>query len=331
MIRPGSVGLTSSDRAWNTQGSFAAPRVVSIIGSGRSGSTVLDILLGSHRNIEGVGALSKLPRSGWIPDAERRCACGSPIHACPYWTEVFERWSEQVGDGGLGRYIDLQARYEQSTKRWPRLLIEQRRPSAAFLEYARMTASLYRSISQVSGKPVILDSSKKPVRTYALIATGQLDVRVLHLVRDGRGVVWSRLKPLPRDVEAGVPSARPPTPPWRTTMHWTQANIESEWVTRRAGRSHGTRIRYESLVEAPGALLERISPIVGEDLTEVMERIENGGAMQVGHRVGGNRMRFGGEVRLRPDLEWTTKLPSSERDTFWRRAGWLARRYGYSR
>ena len=68
--------------------------------------------------------------------------------------------------------------------------------------YAEMTAALYRSISDVSGKTVILDSSKKPLRTYALLATGTVDVRVLHLVRDGRGVVWSRLKSLPRDVEA---------------------------------------------------------------------------------------------------------------------------------
>ena len=53
--------------------------------------------------------------------------------------------------------------------------------------------------------------------------------------------------------------------------------------------------------------------------------------MHAGHRVGGNRMRFSGIVRLRPDLEWTTKLPMSDGETFWRMAGWLARRYGYVR
>ena len=311
--------------------SAGTPRVVSIIGSGRSGSTVLDIVLGSHPNIEGVGALSKLPRSGWIPDDNRRCACGSPIHTCVYWNGVYERWKDTVGPDALTRYVDLQTRYEHSTKRWPRLLLEEATRSPRFLEYAQMTAALYGAIGEVSGKPVILDSSKKPIRTYALIATGAIDVRVLHLVRDGRGVVWSRLKPLPRDVDAGVPLARPPTPPWRTTLHWAQANLESEWVTRRAGKLNSARIGYEGLVETPGALLKRISPIVGEDLTEVMEGIESGEAMLAGHRVGGNRMRFTGDVRLRPDLEWTTKLSPTDGDTFWRLAGWLARRYGYAR
>ena len=330
MNRHGTVRV-ALDREAPHEASVARPRVVSIIGSGRSGSTVLDIVLGSHPNIEGVGALSKLPRSGWTPDDDRRCSCGSPIHRCPYWTSVHERWLDMVGSDCLARYIDLQARYEPSSTHWPRLVLEERNPSPSFLEYGEMTAALYRSISEVSGKPVVLDSSKKPVRTYALLATGTLDVRVLHLVRDGRGVVWSRLKPLPRDVEAGVPSARPPTPPWRTSLHWAQANIESEWVARRAGRSRAARITYESLVAAPGELLQRISPIVGEQLGEVMDGLENGRAMQTGHRVGGNRMRFSGSVRLRPDLEWTTKLPASDRTTFWRMSGWLARRYGYVR
>ena len=311
--------------------SLGRPRVVSIIGSGRSGSTVLDILLGSHSNIEGVGALSKLPRSGWVPDENRRCSCGSPIHACPFWMDVHRRWIRSVGADGLTRYIDLQARYEHSSKRWPRLLVEERIPTPALLAYGRMTAALYDSIREVSGKPVILDSSKKPIRTYALLAAGAADVRVLHLVRDGRGVVWSRLKSLPRDVEAGVPAARSSTPPWRTTLHWTQANVESEWVTRRAGALRAARIAYEQLVETPRELLERISPVVGEDLSGLMTELERGKTMETGHRVGGNRMRLSGDVRLRPDFEWTEKLPPSDGKTFWWMAGWLARRYGYAR
>src|SRR4030095_6531842 len=137
------------------------------------------------------------------------------------------RWIRSVGADGLTRYIDLQARYEHSSKRWPRLLVEERIPTPELLAYGRMTAALYDSIREVSGKPVILDSSKKPIRTYALPAAGVADVRVLHLVRDGRGVVWSRLKSLPRDVEAGVPATRPPTPPRTTQTPLTTATAAS--------------------------------------------------------------------------------------------------------
>ena len=326
-----SMRLTHDRRSPEGSSHDDPPRVVSIIGSGRSGSTLLDIVVGSHPNIEGVGALAKLPRSGWTPDDDRRCSCGSPIHRCPYWTAVHERWLEAVGGDGLARYVELQDRYERSSRQWPRLALERRRPSESFLEYARMTAALYRAIGHVSGKSVILDSSKKPLRTYALLASGALDVRVLHLVRDGRGVVWSRLKALPRDVEAGVPSTRPPTSPWRTTLHWTQSNLESELVMRRAGPSKAARVTYEGFVGTPGALLRAISPVIGEDLGELEHGLEEGRTMHAGHRVGGNRMRFSGSVLLRPDLEWMAKLPEGDRTTFWRMAGWLARRYGYER
>lgn len=309
---------------------FQKPTVVVVIGDGRSGSTVLDIVLGSHPNIEGVGALRKLPRSGWVPDTDRRCACGSPIHACPFWIRVYERWTEAVGEEGLARYIELQDRYERF-RAWPRLLIEAHKPSPSFLAYARMTSALYEAIQGVSGTRVILDSSKKPVRAYALLASRSLDVRVLHLVRDGRGVVWSRLKSLDRDVDAGIPKDWPATRPWRTTVHWTQVNLESEWVARRAGEANASRVEYESFVERPGELLERISSVVGEDLSGLVNGLANGQEMHPGHRVGGNRMRLSGPVRLRPDMEWTTKLKPTDRRTFWRMAGWLARRYGYAR
>ena len=306
------------------------PAILSIIGSGRSGSTLLDIALGSHPLIEGVGALQKLPRSGWIPDDDRRCSCGEPIHRCPFWTAVLERWTGEVGDrDAVRRYVELQDGYERSNRLWPRLLIEERRPSPTFTEYATMTGALYRAIADESGKPFVLDSSKKPIRTYALIAIGALDVRVIHLVRDGRGVVWSRRKALDKDVTAGVPSARSSTAAWRTSMHWAQANVESGIVAR---HGDGTvRITYEALVSDPIGTLGRLSPLVGEDLSELGRALLDGTAFPPGHRVAGNRMRLAGPVRLRPDLEWTEKLSDADARTFWLMAGWLARRYGYTR
>ncbi|MDP9300107.1 MAG: sulfotransferase, partial [Actinomycetota bacterium] len=209
--------------------------------------------------------------------------------------------------------------------------IEERRPSSRFVTYSEMTAALYEAIRDVSGISVIVDSSKKPIRTYGLLANPRLDVRVIHIVRDGRGVVWSRLKSSSRDVEAGVRSDRQPTRPVRSTFHWVLANLESEWVAKRAGANKTVRVAYESFVEHPDQVLRQISRVLGEDLSPLVERVTNGEAMDPGHLVGGNRVRMSGRVALRPDLEWKVKLPSTEAKTFWRLAGWLARRYGYTR
>src|SRR5215210_5619140 len=90
-------------------------RVLKITGLGRSGSTILDIVLGNHPNIESVGEVGSLMRTGWISheslrgiDPKRRllslpCTCGkrldvlyvdTPDKACPFWSSVRREWVE---------------------------------------------------------------------------------------------------------------------------------------------------------------------------------------------------------------------------------------------
>lgn len=86
----------------------APVKVLKITGLGRSGSTILDVVLGNHPDIESVGEASNLIRNGWISreslrgipkDRLRRptCTCGkrldvlyvdAPDEACPFWSSV---------------------------------------------------------------------------------------------------------------------------------------------------------------------------------------------------------------------------------------------------
>ena len=305
-------------------------KVICIMGTGHTGSTVLNIVLGNHPNIEGVGELHKLPRSGWIIDDNRRCACGIPVHQCPYWTEVYQRWTSKVGQEGLSVYIDLQNSFERSRFLWPRLLRESKWKSARFAKYATMTAALYEAIGDVSGKEVIVDSSKAPMRNYALLLNDNIDLRLIHLIRDGRGVVWSKMKPLKKSVEAGIPKNSRAIASWRTSLDWVLANLESEWVVGRARLGTSLRITYEKFVEDPSAVLKEIKLLIGEDLTRLSNALVAGEAMQVGHIVGGNHLRMAKSIVVRQNLEWKQKLSPQDKRIFWQMAGWLARRYGYT-
>jgi Sulfotransferase family len=306
-------------------------KVISIMGHGHSGSTVVGLVIGGHRDFEYVGELHKLPRSGWTRHDTRRCACGVPVHECGYWTDVYRRWIDKVGNDGLERYVGLQNRFERSRWSWPRLLVEGPRRSSSFLVYSEMTAALYEAISDVSGKSVVVDTSKPPIRNYALLLNENLDTHLIHLIRDGRGTVWSLSKLHRRDVEAGIPRDGPPRPAWRTSLRWALTNLESEWVAARAGRAHAVRVTYERFVERPGEILQDLGRMTGEDLSEVDRTLEAGEAFAARHSVGGNRLRMAQRVVLRPDFEWRAKLPSRDERTFWRISGRVAQRYGYRR
>lgn len=309
----------------------ARPQVVYIAGAGHSGSTVLDIALGNHPEIVSVGELHKLHRSGWRKAENRRCSCGEAVHDCPRWSAIRESWEARVGGDRLDEYIGLQQRYESSFRRWPRLRRESRKRTPLFERYLDQTAALFEAIVEVTGKPAVADSSKKPNRAFALAQSDRLEVKVLHLIRDGRGVVWSQLKPRKQDVEGGIPVDHIAAPAWKTTSRWTFRNLECDWLGKRLGPESQLRVSYEHFTHEPREAMTEIGTFLGRDLSQLGSDLAAGKELSVVHLVAGNALRMGGGIVLRPVGDWTSKLPSRDRQVFWTLAGWLARRYGYQR
>jgi hypothetical protein len=326
-------------------------RILMITGSARSGSTILDIVLGNHPHIESVGEVMDLIRTGWIsreslrgidPMRLRRpiCTCGkrldvlyvdTPDEACPFWSRVRGEWVERTDPQSIENYPKLQNDFELK-RRWPRLLYEKRRQSASFRSYAGLTRAFFESIRAVSGKPIIVDSTKSPVRAFAHSLVPGIDLYVVHLVRDGRGVITSRRKTFKKDIRAGIMWDHEGYPMWRTIVRWIGLNLAAEWVCTRLGPKKTMRLRYEDFVADPKGALERIGSLIQLDLTDVAEAASSGQPMQAGHNVGGNKTKKSGIITLRPDAqEWRTALSPAEKRLSWMLIGWLLRRFGYKR
>ena len=324
----------------------APVKVLKIAGLGRSGSTILDIALGNHPSIESVGEVGNLMRTGWVSRGslhgiERKkrrvplCTCGkrldvlyvgSPEEACPFWSEVRREWVERTSDlngEGIEGYPRLQDAFERQ-RRWPRLLYEGLLgPSAAFRSYAALTLAFFESIRAVSGKPFVVDSATVPAHAYAFGMVPGMELYVVHLVRDGRGVITSNRKTFKKERRAGM---------WKTVARWISLNLTAEWVCASLGPKKTLRLRYEDFVSDPDAALSRIGSLLGLDLSGVAEAARAGEPMLAGHNVGGNRTKKSGAITLRPDArEWKSDLSAAEQRLAWVSMGWLMRRYGYER
>ena len=90
-------------------------------------------------------------------------------------------------------------------------------------------------------------------------------------------------------------------------------------------------IRYEDFVTNPSMVLDQIGALVGEDLSGLVKGTALTDLSQVRHTVGGNRVRFQKDIRIRADFVWMERLSVDDRRLFWRMAGWLARQYGYKK
>ncbi len=334
-------------------------KVLYITGLGRSGSTILDVVLGNHPDIESVGEVTRLVRTGWISreslrglDPERLrvpiCTCGkrldvpyvdAPEEACPFWSSVRREWIERVDSpDDIESYPTLQNDFELK-RRWspygldhlPRLLYEKRKPSAPFRSYARLTRAFFESVRAASGKPLVVESSKSPVRAFALGMMPGIELYVVHLVRDGRGVIASLRKTFEKDPQAGIMWDHKGQPTWKTAVRWTVLNLASEWVCSQLGPKRTVRLRYEDFVADPEDALERIGSLIGLDLTDVADAASSGKPLRAGHNIGGNRTKKSGNITLRADAkEWKGVLSPTERRLSWALMGWLMRRYGYT-
>lgn len=316
----------------------SAITILYIAGQGRSGSTVLSAMLGTHSGFWPVGEI----RGVWQAiRTDELCGCGRRFSECAFWHEVGDRafggWenvdSEHMirVDAGFARHRSVH-----------RLLLPPLRTRAAdsLRAYAEVLTGLYAAVKQVSGCSVIVDSTKDPPYAFILREVESVDLRVVHLVRDSRGVAYSWAK---EDVErpeyANHPSLRSTfmksQATWRSALEWDAKNALSHWL----GVTGVPRllIRYEELASAPSAVMGRVlafSRMEGSDAPNQGGEAESRHEYESlpHHTLGGNRVRFDrGLVRLRPDLEWRKAMDRRQRLLVTALTFPFLYRYGYVR
>lgn len=293
-----------------------APTVIYIAGTGRSGSTLLERTLGAMPGHVNVGELLDLYRR--VAVADERCGCGELFSQCPFWTEVgevaFGGWSPELV-AELARLQALVARQRQI----PAVLVQhlRRSPGPDLARYQDLHARLYAAILSVAGARVVVDASKWPSQALAL-SGAQIDLRVVNVVRDVRGVAFSMSKRQVARPQAGTSGATEMDRRGaaEAAARWTVTQTETAVVARLANRH--TTLAYEELIAEPAASVRRVL----SDLDIFFEPPwldhigKNSIALPSSHGLSGNPSRFAhGTVPLRLDLAWTTTMPTSQRLT----------------
>ena len=311
----------------NNETRGSPPRVLYVMGAARSGSTVFNTVLGNHPQIEGVGELGYLSRSGHV--FEEYCACGERADVCPYWSEVRRVWAEYGGPHDVVEYTALQREFEGGRWRLRQILRQRDQPSLRFQAYAKQVQTLFEAICTVSGKRIVADTTKTPLRAVALSVIFGDELRIVHLLRDGRAVAWSMKQGLEKDDRGGVQRDQPPRHVLRTAAYWVVMNLQSAWVRRQLAPEQSVQVRYEEFMTQPKETLDTIGALVECDLSEIAKAIEAKATFPIGHTIAGNRLRMARTLQLHPDREWSQKMPAKDRMLFGAVAGWLMCQYGY--
>ncbi len=258
---------------------MSKPKVILLAGFPNSGTTIASYVLGQHRDVFVAGELAKFPAKQL--KAGKICACGRPAMRCDFWMAVMQRLGERATAANGVRLGDL-----------------------------------YRAIAAESGAAAIVDVAHDLHAVAEVYGTAEIDLRLVHLRREGLAVLNSRMRRvnLPgRELPPGVtPRLK------RIVRHVLRLRAFDHAVGRLhrdLGKQRAVTVHYDTLCSQPEVALSAIGRVADLDLTKVAAQLAAGAAVMVPpHMIRGNPgLKAKQDVYLKRDDGFTTELASSDR------------------
>ena len=305
------------------------PRIAFLGGFGRSGSTLLERMLNEVPGVSAVGETVHLWQRGLRDD--ERCGCGEPFSRCPHWQAVGEAAFGGWDQLDVDHVLALKSAVDR-TRYVPRLAAPaaSAKQARALDEYCDLYRRLYRGVAAVTGDTVLVDASKHASLAYALRRAADLDLRVLHMVRDSRGVAYSWSKQVRRTEIVDGEVYMPRYSPAQAAVLWTANNALFDLLGRLGTPVH--RFRYEDLLARPAGVLGQALDFLGLPADDEALRFLTSDSAELGasHTIGGNPMRFStGRLSLRTDEAWRREMSPAARLQVSALTAWPMTSYGY--
>ncbi|HEV2361312.1 MAG TPA: hypothetical protein VGS21_06405 [Acidimicrobiales bacterium] len=299
-------------------------KLLYIATAGRSGSTLLERTLGSGPGWCAVGEMSWVFQRGVVDNL--RCGCGERFHDCEFWPAAYEH-AYGAMDPVVANALGLQWREHRVASHLPMLVGAKTRQAArrGALPATDAVVRLYEAAAKESGAAVVVDSSKIPLRPAFLEGRTDVDLFVLHLVRDPRGVAfsWGRTKEGEEGTSLHASSVFKPAAWWVVTNETIRLSCSGLGPRLRT-------LRYEEFASEPARVLSDLADWVGEPLD--VDRLVTRDGLSVGrtHAFSGNPDRFRtGTIPLQVDDRWKSEMSARDRGTVTAMTlPWLGR-YGY--
>ncbi|HED16892.1 MAG TPA: hypothetical protein ENI64_08805 [Gammaproteobacteria bacterium] len=296
--------------------------LIYIMSPSYSGSTLLTYLLATHPEISTIGEL-KATSMGDIDSYS--CSCGSLLKECQFWSHLQESMQEQNAPLDFHQFG---TNFKSESKLCNKLLHSSVR--GRLFEFSRKSAfslmsdcmkkrsdildkieKMIAAVCELQGGRVFLDGSKDPVRLQFLNQSGLWNVKVINLIRDGRGVTNSFM----RHYEVGMNIA---------AKEWLHSINEIRKMETYLLPEQLMSVVYEDLCQEPDAVLTDIFEFIGIDKSLVNTDFRN-----TSHHILGNSMRLGSTSEIRLDEKWKQSLGMEALDVFASIAGDSNKQLGY--
>lgn len=246
--------------------------IVYILSMSHSGSTLNDLLIGSHSKIQSCGEvrqLKKYIKSELRPNQSDRCSCGAkPLISCKFWSKVLSNIKRK----GQFSYLISSSKDKNNE--------------------IKSNEILFDEIFNVSKKNIILDSSKS-LKKLNILLLSKYKIHTIYLIRDPLGQINSILRKRKYTIKNFM----------HALISYIMTNIKFLLFLKK-NKVNFFFINYNVFANNPYQIIENYHT---NNLKLIGEKIN--WKNTVIHNINGNRMRFNRNVSIKLDNKWVNELP----------------------
>jgi hypothetical protein len=274
--------------------------VVFISGSGRSGTTIVDRILGTIPEAVTVSQLYHIIFD--LYHEEVICSCGNQTGKCEFWTLVIKKLS--LSKENIKKITRIHEEINHSRYFFNILFGTLSNKKKVELKYyLKWLETLYDTIFEITKKNIIIDSSKVPSHILLLSKINKYNISDLHIIRHPSGVVKSWQK-----------NKYDPSKKKFMNTHSTH-KILFNWIIRNSLSNilkylmPYKRYNYEKIIDNPDYIFNQVLKNF-KIKTNFTFNIKNKSILlESNHTLSGNPHRFHtGKINLIKDESWKKEI-----------------------
>ena len=261
-------------------------KLIYIIGTGRSGTTLIDILLGNDKNIFSAGEINRFPKRNGIPPG--RAVCNITWR---FWIDIKNNLNNvNLHDQEkLGRALEYHSGFFN------------RKKCKFLISYYSYLRQFFKLLIAKINESVVIDSSKYPLRAYHLSIVVPEFKYCIYLKRHPVSIVRSFKK---MDIEQ-------PSKSWFwVNLYLIIVHLLTNWTIRRL-KKNGIKVKevsFEEIVNNPINFIDQLEESFDLDLKDLKLKLLKEKALHTNHLFDGNRIRLKSRVYINaniPAVNWT--------------------------
>jgi len=257
-------------------------KIIYILGTGRSGSTLLEIAIGNSDNIFDAGELVRYFKKNGIPNG-----FSENSDNFLFWKKVSEDFFTKYPEETYENLYNIASYFEYHSNFLLNLLGIMSRNKIKY--YKQIINDFYQSIYNNVNEEWIIDASKYPGRALTLEKYLNAQVYFIYLIRNPKGVIKSfRKKDLEQPSQSFISA----------NIYYFIINLYARLTQLIIPNKRFITVKYENFIKNPVKELTKIQNKFNIDLSKSCELIENKRPLKIGYLFDGNRIRLNSEINL---------------------------------